>query len=63
MCVEPIGADAEVVRNCLLREFDVGLIATNGLLRIAFSSVPTADLPELLSRVHAAVLQCRSAKT
>lgn len=63
MCVEPIGADAEVVRNCLLREFDVGLIATKGLLRIAFSSVPTAALPELLSRVHAAVLQCRSAKT
>ena len=60
MCVKPIGADAELVRNCLLRDFDVGLIATKGLLRIAFSSVSMEALPELLHRVHSAVLKCRS---
>ena len=53
MCVRP-KADAEAIRQVLLSDFDTGLIATAGLLRVAYSSAPQAVLAELFSNLHAA---------
>jgi aspartate/methionine/tyrosine aminotransferase len=55
MCVRVGGdGDAEAVRQRLLRDFDTGVIAFGDLLRIAYSSVPTAQIPTLFSNIHAA---------
>ncbi|MEZ4474911.1 MAG: aminotransferase class I/II-fold pyridoxal phosphate-dependent enzyme [bacterium] len=54
MCVRPVSADAEAVRKLLLAEYDTGVIATDGLIRLAFSSTPTADLEDLFANVDAA---------
>ena len=59
MCVVPKGADAEKVRQLLLKEFDTGLIAVAGVLRIAFSSTPLGLLDELFANVYRAVLKVR----
>ncbi len=56
MCVRPKG-DAEAIRQVLLAEFDTGLIATAGLLRVAYSSAPKAVLAELFSNLHAACVK------
>ena len=55
MCVRLAeGLDAELIRKTLLRDFDTGVIATGDLLRIAFSSIPTADIPKLFGNIAAA---------
>jgi len=54
MCVKPVKADPEAVRQVLLSDFDTGLIATAGLLRVAYSSAPKAVLAELFANLHAA---------
>ncbi len=56
MCVRP-KVDAEAVRQVLLNDFDTGLIATAGLLRVAYSSAPKAVLAELFANLHAACVK------
>jgi len=55
MCVKPIGADAEEVRRHLIEKYSVGTIVLSGLIRIAFSTVPTARLSKLFAAVDAAI--------
>lgn len=58
MCVELAdGLEAEEVRTLLLEEFDTGVIATGNLLRIAYSSLPTADIAPLFENLY---LACKS---
>lgn len=53
---EALGLDAETVRQHLLREEDVGLIAVPPrYLRIAFCSVKPSALPELVERLERGV--------
>ncbi len=54
MCVRPRHGDADAIRRHLLEHFDTGVIATSGLIRIAFSSAPTSVLPELFENLHQA---------
>ncbi len=45
--------DAESARQRLLKEYKTGVIATQGLLRIAFSGVPTYQLEKLVENIVA----------
>ncbi len=60
MCVKLEGAEPEAVRQILLNEFDTGLIAAAGVIRIAFSSAPLAALDELFANLYQAVLKARN---
>ncbi|MEE2756621.1 MAG: aminotransferase class I/II-fold pyridoxal phosphate-dependent enzyme [Myxococcota bacterium] len=55
LCVKPIGVDSESVRLRLLDQYDVGVIAAGDLIRVAYSSVPSADLPDLFESIHLAI--------
>lgn len=59
MCVRPLGIDAEAVRTELLASFGTGVIVLSGLIRIAFSAVPTEKLELLFTNIHAAVQKIR----
>ena len=55
MCVQPAeGIDAEKVRQLLLEKYDTGLIALQGLLRVAFSSAPASSIAKILNNVYLA---------
>ncbi len=60
MCVRPKGVDAEAVRVHLLEKYSTGTIMLKGLLRIAFSAVPTESLPKLFDNVYHAILDLTS---
>lgn len=62
MCVRPTQADAEAVRQRLLSAYDTGVIATAGLVRLAFSSTPRAHLETLFANLHAACKDVASGK-
>ena len=47
LCVRPLEVDADALRLRLLKTYDVGVISTSGLIRIAFSSTPSHALPTL----------------
>jgi aspartate/methionine/tyrosine aminotransferase len=55
MCVRPVGIDAEAVRKELLTNFSTGVIVLSGLIRIAFSAVPSDKLEQLFTNIHSAV--------
>ena len=55
MCVKPVGVDAEKVRRHLIEKYSVGTIVLSGLIRLAFSTVPTAKLDKLFASVDAAI--------
>lgn len=55
MCVKPLGADAEAVRRQLIEKYSTGTIMLGGLIRIAFSSVPTEKLEKLFANIDAAI--------
>jgi len=55
MCVRPKGVPAEAVRQELLAHFDTGVIVLSGLVRLAFSSVPTGRIEDLFENLHAAI--------
>ena len=55
MCVKPIGVDAEKVRRHLIEKYSTGTIMLSGLIRLAFSTVPTAKLSALFAAVDSAV--------
>lgn len=54
MCIRPVRADAERLRQTLLERYSTGTINFGGLLRIAFSATPTAKLPALFENVYQA---------
>lgn len=55
MCIKPKGTDAETLRKHLLAHYQTGTIALAGLLRLAFSAVPTKDLATLFEYVDKAI--------
>ena len=59
MCVKPIGVDAEKVRRQLIEKYSTGTIVLSGLIRLAFSTVPSAKLPTLFANVAAAINDLR----
>ena len=59
MCVKPKGVDAEKVRRHLIDKYSTGTIVLSGLIRLAFSTVPSAKLPELFANVAAAINDLR----
>lgn len=61
MCVElEVGIDAERVRKLLLEKFDTGVISVGTtMLRIAFSSVPEKDIPQLFENIYEACISLR----
>jgi len=56
MCVEVSSGDAEAVRQRLLADYDTGVIALGRLVRVAFSSLPKAQIPRLFENLF---LACR----
>ena len=60
MCVNPIGVTAEDVRKELLANFNTGVIVLSGLIRLAFSSVPTDRIGKLFENLHRAVQNLRT---
>jgi aspartate/methionine/tyrosine aminotransferase len=55
MCVRlKEGLDGEKIRQILLEKYSTGLIAVGNLLRVAFSSCPTAQLEELYKNIYEA---------
>ena len=60
MCVKPIDVDAEKVRRHLVAKYSVGTIVLSGLIRIAFSTVPTAKLDKLFASVASAIADLSS---
>jgi len=59
MCVRPKGVDAEAVRRRLIENYSTGTIVLSGLIRLAFSTIPTAKLPKLFQDVADAVNDLR----
>lgn len=59
MCIKPIGVDAEALRKLLIAEYSTGVIVLMGLVRLAFSAVPTASLEALFVNLHAAIQKLR----
>ncbi|MGN0852571.1 MAG: aminotransferase class I/II-fold pyridoxal phosphate-dependent enzyme [Kiritimatiellia bacterium] len=55
MCVKPKGVDAEQVRKRLIAKYSTGTIVLSGLIRLAFSTTPSAKLPKLFANVAAAI--------
>ena len=60
MCVKPIGVDAEKVRRHLIEKYSTGTIMLSGLIRLAFSTIPTAKLATLFQNVADAVRDLRA---
>ncbi|MCJ7739898.1 aminotransferase class I/II-fold pyridoxal phosphate-dependent enzyme [Candidatus Microgenomates bacterium] len=61
MCLElKKGLEGEKVRQTLIKKYDTGVIAIKNLLRIAYSSVPTSDIPQLFENIY---LACRETIT
>ncbi len=55
MCLElKKGLEGEKVRQTLIKKYDTGVIAIKNLLRIAYSSVPTKDIPRLFENIYLA---------
>ena len=55
MCVRPIDVDAEALRRNLIEKYSCGTIVLSGLLRLAFSTIPTAKLAGLFQHVCDAI--------
>jgi aspartate/methionine/tyrosine aminotransferase len=55
MCVEPQkGIDAEELRKLLLEKYSTGVIVLGNVVRLAFSAVPQAAIPELVENIYKA---------
>jgi len=55
MCVEPKkGLVAEEIRKHLLEKYSTGVIVLGNVIRLAFSAVPQAKLPELVENIYKA---------
>ena len=62
MCVRPKGVDAEAVRRRLIERHSTGVIVLSGLVRLAFSTVPLAQLPRLFANVNAAIAELKGGR-
>ena len=60
MCVKPKGVDAEKLRRHLIEKYSTGTIVLSGLVRLAFSTTPSAKLPKLFANVAAAVADLKA---
>ncbi len=63
MCVRPKGVDAEAVRRRLIEKYSTGTIVLSGLIRLAFSTIPTAKLQKLFQNVADAVNDLRGKRS
>jgi aspartate/methionine/tyrosine aminotransferase len=54
MCIRPVKADAEKLRQKLLTDYSTGTINFGGILRVAFSATPTDKLPKLFENISKA---------
>jgi aspartate/methionine/tyrosine aminotransferase len=55
MCVQLVkGLDAETVRQKLLEKYSTGVIVFGNVIRLAFSAVPKAKIPELVENLYSA---------
>lgn len=52
MCLKLKGVDAEKVRQKLLKKYNIGVIAIDDKLRIAFSSVPLSKIKKLFENIY-----------
>ncbi|MCF0223102.1 MAG: aminotransferase class I/II-fold pyridoxal phosphate-dependent enzyme [Fibrobacter sp.] len=59
MCVKPKGVDAEKVRETLIKDYSTGTIMLSGLIRLAFSAVPTDKLSKLFQNVYEAIMKLK----
>ena len=59
MCVKPIGVDLEALRKELIANYGTGVIVLVGLIRLAFSAVPTAMIGKLFANLHDAIQKLR----
>jgi len=59
MCVKPVGVDPETLRRELIENYSTGVIVLVGLIRIAFSAVPTHLIGDLFANIHAAIQKLR----
>ncbi len=55
MCVKPIGVDNEELRKELISNYSTGVIVLSGLIRLAFSAVPTELVENLFANLHSAI--------
>jgi aspartate/methionine/tyrosine aminotransferase len=55
MCVKPVGVDPEVLRKELIANYSTGVIVLSGLIRLAFSAVPTDLIETMFANLHAAI--------
>jgi aspartate/methionine/tyrosine aminotransferase len=55
MCVKPIGVDLEKLRRELIANYSTGVIVLSGVIRLAFSAVPTDLIENLFANLHAAI--------
>jgi aspartate/methionine/tyrosine aminotransferase len=55
MCVKPIGVDNEELRKELIANYSTGVIVLSGLIRLAFSAVPTGLIESLFANLHSAI--------
>lgn len=60
MCIRPIGVEAETLRRKLIEDYSTGVIVLSGLVRLAFSSVPTEKIPLLFENIYQAILKLRA---
>ena len=60
MCVKPKGVEAEAVRRHLIEKYSTGTIVLSGLIRLAFSTIPSRKLPKLFENVDRAVRDLKS---
>ncbi len=59
MCVKPIGVDNEELRKELIANYSTGVIVLSGLIRLAFSAVPTGLIGDLFANLHSAIQKLR----
>ena len=52
MCIKPKGVDAEELRQKLIKDYSTGTIMLSGLIRVAFSAVPTDKLGKLFENIY-----------
>ena len=52
MCIKPKGVDAEALRQKLIKDYSTGTIMLSGLIRVAFSAVPTDKLGKLFENIY-----------
>ena len=55
--------EAEAVRKHLIEKYSTGTIVLSGLIRLAFSTIPAKQLPDVFANVDAAVRDLKAAHT